>query len=324
MSLLVQKFGGSSVADAEKLLHVAHIVKEAHDAGNDVIVVVSAQGDTTDELLRKAGELSTNPPPREADALLAAGEQVSAALTAMALASLGVEAVSINAWQAPILTDGVYGDAQIVTIPNGRIATEAARRRVVVVTGFQGVDGSGNVTTLGRGGSDYSAVALAAAFHAERCVIYTDVDGVYTADPRVCRTARRLANVSCEDMYALARAGAQVLHDKCVRLAQTRGVMVEVRSCASDSVGTRVVPEECRCGVTGVTCRMREGDEYAAVTLVGGALPSLRTEKDAILALNAAGIVVHGIDAGERTLTLYVERTRRREAVCAVHDAVIE
>lgn len=324
MSLLVQKFGGSSVADAEKLLHVAHIAKAAHDAGNDVIVVVSAQGDATDELLKKAGELSASPPPRETDALLAAGEQVSAALTAMALASLGAEAVSLNAWQTPILTDGTHGDAQIVAIPRDRIAADTARRRIAVVTGFQGVSDSGDVTTLGRGGSDYSAVALAAAFHAERCMIYTDVDGVYTADPRICPTARRLESVSCEDMYALARAGAQVLHDKCVRLAQRRGVTLEVRSCAPDSAGTRVAAEECGRGVTGVTCRMREGDEYAAVTLVGRALPSLRLEKESILALNASDIIVHGVDAGERTLTLYVEKTRCREAICAVHDATIK
>ena len=323
MSLLVQKFGGSSVADAEKLLHIAHIAKDAHDAGNDVIVVVSAQGDTTDQLLQKAREVSSSPAPREVDALLSAGEQVSAALTAMALQELGVDAVSLSAWQIPIHTDGTHGDAQITDVAPSRIAEEMARGRVVVVTGFQGMDTSGDVTTLGRGGSDYSAVALAVALGAEKCVIYTDVDGVYTADPRLCPTARRLPSISCEDMYALARAGAQVLHDKCVRLALLRGVVVEVRSCEADSAGTRVVPEEAGCGVTGVTCRVSERETYAVVTLVGRRLPSLRLEKDAILALNAAGIVVHGIDAGKRTLTLYVAPSHACEAMCAIHDAIL-
>ena len=323
MSLLVQKFGGSSVADAEKLLHIAHITKEAHNAGNDVIVVVSAQGDTTDKLLQKAREISSSPAPRETDALLAAGEQVSAALTAMALKTLGVDAVSLNAWQLPIRTDGAHGDAQVTEVGFARVTEETARGRVAVVTGFQGIDASGDVTTLGRGGSDYSAVALAAAFGAEKCVIYTDVDGVYTADPRLCPTARRLTSVSCEDMYALARAGAQVLHDKCVRLACARGVVIEVRSCEADSVGTHVVPEEAGSGVTGVTCRVSERGTFAMVTLVGRRLPSLRLEKEAILALNAAGIVVHGIDAGERTLTLYVEPSRAHDAVRAIHDAII-
>ncbi len=166
-------------------------------------------------------------------------------------------------------------------------------------------------------------MALAAAFSADECLIYTDVDGVYTADPRLCPTARRLSRVSYEDMYALSRAGAQVLHDKCVALAQKRGVEPEVRSCA-DGPGTRVGAEGERRGVTGVTRRVGADDAIAAVTLAGKALPSLTLEKNAILALNAAGIVVHGIDAGERTLTLYVERERSREAVCAVHDAVID
>ncbi len=324
MSLLVQKFGGSSVADAEKLLHIAHIIKAARDAGHDVVAVVSAQGKTTDDLLRKARELAEKPAPRETDALLAAGEQISAALTAMALGALGVEAVSLNAWQLPILTDDAHGDARILSIPRARIEAETARRRVAVVTGFQGVNAADDLTTLGRGGSDYSAVALAAELDAAKCVIYTDVDGVYTADPRLCPTARRLARVSCEDMYALSRAGAQVLHDKCVRLARERGVALEVRACTAESAGTCVAAEEIGPGITGVACRADAAGPFAPVTLVGRSLPSLRLEKEAVLALNAAGIIVHGIDAEKRTLTLYVARERVREAVCAVHDAVVK
>jgi len=325
MSLIVQKFGGSSVADADKLLRVSHIVKAAYDAGNDVLAVVSAQGDTTDRLLRKAQAVSPQPPARELDALLAAGEQISAALAAMALRTLGVPAVSLTARQLPICTDGVHGDARIVRIGRERVEAEFKRRRVAVAAGFQGVDPEDDLTTLGRGGSDYSAVALAAAFGAERCVIYTDVDGVYTADPRVCPTAKRLARISCADMYAFSRAGAQVLHDKCVALAQERGVELEVRSCdPAQTVGTRVCVGDAGGAVAGVTRRVREDDPLAAITLVGAALPSLALEKRAVLALEEAGVAVQGVEAGERTLTLRVARDHSQRALCAVHDAVIE
>ena len=321
MNLIVQKFGGSSVADAGKLLHISQIVKEARDGGNAVLVVVSAQGDTTDALVQKAHGVSERPSPRELDALLSAGEQMSAALTAMALESVGVPAVSLSAWQLPIRSDGVHGDARVEDVGRERVLTELERGRVVVVTGFQGVDSAGDTTTLGRGGSDYSAVALAAAFGARECRIYTDVDGVYTADPRLCPTARRLTRVSYEDMYALSHAGARVLHDKCVALAQEKGVEPEVRGCAANGPGTRV----CAAGeggcVTGVT--VRDAAPWAAVTLVGRALPSLALEKDAILALNAASIVVQGVDAHERALTLYVARERGNEALRAVHDALL-
>lgn len=323
MSLIVQKFGGSSVADTGKLLHISHITKTAYDAGNNVIVVVSAQGDITNRLIDKSKRISLSPSARELDALLSAGEQVSAALTAMTLESLGVPAVSFSAWQLPIRTDGVHGDARILRIEHERVEAELEQRHVVVVAGFQGVDAALDVTTLGRGGSDYSAVALAAAFDAAQCLIYTDVDGVYTADPRLCPTAKRLERVSYDDMYALSRAGAQVLHDKCVALAQEKGVEPEVRSCEADSAGTRVGPAGEGKGVTGVTRREREGDNLAAVTLVGAALPSLEVEKNAILALVAAGVAVHGVDAGERSLTLYVAREQSHKAVCVVHDAVI-
>ena len=323
MSLIVQKFGGSSVADAEKILHAAHIAKEAYCAGNDVLVVVSAQGDTTDDLTAKARELTQEPPARELDALLATGEQCSAALFAMALQSMGVPAVSLSGWQLPLRTDGRHGDARIEGVGHERIDRELAAKRVVVVTGFQGVNDAWDVTTLGRGGSDYSAVALAAALGAARCLIYTDVDGVYTADTRICPTASRLARVSYADMYALARAGAQVLHDKCVALAEERGVEPEVRSCAAGSAGTRVGPKDEGRGVTGVTRRDASSGDLAAVTLVGPALPSLALEKRAIAALDTAEIAARGVDAGERTLTLYVDRERSREAVCAIHDAVI-
>jgi len=320
MSLIVQKFGGSSVADTERLLHSAALTRRAYAAGDDVIVVVSAQGDSTDRLLQKARELAPSPPPRELDALLVAGEQASAALTAMALSSLGVPAVSLNAWQAPIEAVGAHGDARIERIGRERIRDALTQRRVAVVTGFQGVNDREDAVTLGRGGSDYSAVALAAAFGAAQCLIYTDVDGVYTADPRQCPTARRLARVSYADMYALSHAGARVLHDKCVALAQERGVEPEVRGVDADSVGTRVCAEGDGRAVVGVTCQPRE-DGRAAVTVVGET--SLALQKRAHAALDAAGIDTLGVDAAERAVTLLVPQERSQQALCAVHDALI-
>ena len=324
MSLILQKFGGSSVADADKLLHISHIVKAAYDAGDDVLVVVSAQGDTTDRLIRQAHAVSPRPPLRELDALLAVGEQASAALTAMALREQGVPAVSLTAHQLPIRTDGAHGDAVIAHVGRARMKRELSLRHVPVVTGFQGVDKENDLTTLGRGGSDYSAVSLAAALGAAQCLIYTDVDGVYTADPRICPTARRLARVSYEDMYALTRAGARVLHDKCVALAQERGVEPEVRACVAGAVGTRICADGEGRGVTGVTCRAAAEDGLAEITLVGAALPSLALQKRAVLALSEAGIAVCGVSAGSRTLSLTVARGASERAVCAVHDAVIQ
>lgn len=242
MGLIVQKFGGSSVRDRERLLRAMRIVRRTWEQGDDVVVVLSAQGDTTDTLLACARELTEEPPPRELDALLATGETASVALGAIALASLGVPAVSLSGWQVPVGTDGTHGGANVRSVGVERIRQELAQRRVVLAAGFQGVDAAGDVTTLGRGGSDTSAVALAAFLGAERCIIYTDVDGVYTTDPRVCPTARRLAAVSCDQMLRLAANGAQVLHDRSVALAARHGVTVEVRSCEEGSVGTLVVP----------------------------------------------------------------------------------
>ena len=242
MGLIVQKFGGSSVRDRERLLRAMRIVRRTWEQGDDVVVVLSAQGDTTDALLARARELTEEPPLRELDALLATGETASVALGAIALASLGVPAVSLSGWQVPVGTDGTHGGANVRSVGAERIRQELAQRRVVLAAGFQGVDAAGDVTTLGRGGSDTSAAALAAFLGAERCIIYTDVDGVYTTDPRVCPTARRLAAVSCDQMLRLAANGAQVLHDRSVALAARHGVTVEVRSCEEGSVGTLVVP----------------------------------------------------------------------------------
>ena len=202
MSLIVQKFGGSSVRDYAHLLRMARIVKSRVDEGDDVVVVLSAQGDTTDGLLQKAKEISEQPSPRELDMLLSAGEQMSAALGAMTLRSIGVEAVSLCAWQIPIETDGTHGNAEIELIDTARIRKELAEGRVVVAAGFQGVDERGDITTLGRGGSDTSAVALAAALSTDELTIYTDVDGVYTADPAKDANAVKYDAITYEEVLA--------------------------------------------------------------------------------------------------------------------------
>ena len=204
MSLIVQKFGGSSVKDAERIKNVARIIAETYLKGNDVIVVLSAQGDTTDDLIAKAGEINPHASKREMDMLLSTGEQISVALCAMALEVMGLPVVSLAAWQVGIQSSGVHSDARIRRIDSERVQAELDQHRIVIVTGFQGVDRSGDVTTLGRGGSDTSAVALAAAFRADLCQIFTDVDGVYTTDPRLVPNARKLDEITYDEMLELA------------------------------------------------------------------------------------------------------------------------
>ena len=211
MKLIVQKFGGSSVRDAQRIRNVAGIIADTYRAGSNVIVVLSAQGDTTDDLIAKAKEISENPSKREMDMLLSTGEQISIALCAMALEKMGIPAVSLAAWQVGIQTNRTYSNARIKKIDRERIQSELDRKKVVLVAGFQGVNRYGDVTTLGRGGSDTSAVALAAAFNADLCQIYTDVDGVYTTDPRIVQGALKLNEITYDEMLELASQGAQVL-----------------------------------------------------------------------------------------------------------------
>ncbi len=240
MSLIVQKFGGSSVKDAQRMRNVAGIIAETYLQGNDVLVVLSAQGDTTDDLIAKAEEINPHASKREMDMLLSTGEQVSVALCAMALEAMGLPCVSLAAWQVDIQSTGVHSDARIKRIGTERIQSELDQHRIVLVTGFQGVDRNGDVTTLGRGGSDTSAVALAAAFRADLCQIYTDVDGVYTADPRIVPNARKLDEISYDEMLELASQGAQVLHNRSVELAKKFRVNLEVVSSLERKPGTKV------------------------------------------------------------------------------------
>lgn len=238
--LIVQKFGGSSVANAQRIKNVAAIIADTFLYGNDVVVVLSAQGDTTDELLEKAAEINPNPSMREMDMLLTTGEQQSVALMAMCLESMGLPVVSLTGWQVGIRTDSHYGSARIRRVATERLRQELDKRRIVLVTGFQGINKYDDYTTLGRGGSDTTAVALAAALHADRCQIYTDVEGVYTTDPRKVSAARKLDEITYDEMLELASLGAQVLMNRSVELAKRYGVELEVLSSLVRKPGTKV------------------------------------------------------------------------------------
>lgn len=241
--LIVKKFGGSSVANAERIKHVAETIVNSYKEGHQVVVVLSAQGDTTDELIEKANEINPNPSKREMDMLLATGEQQSVALMAMAIGGMGYPVISLNAFQCNIISTSNYSNARIKDISTHRILNELAKRNIVIITGFQGINRHLDVTTLGRGGSDTSAVALAAKLHADICEIYTDVDGVYTCDPRIVKTAKKLDEITYDEMLELATLGAKVLHNRSVELAKKYNVNLVVRSSMTDAEGT-VVKEE--------------------------------------------------------------------------------
>ena len=240
MSLIVQKFGGSSVADAERVFNVAGIVTETYDKGNDIVVVVSAQGDTTDDLIAKGNEINPKASKRERDMLVSAGEQISISLLAMAIEKLGYPVISLLGWQAGFQTSSAHTSARIKRVIPNRIRKELDKKRIVIVAGFQGLSKYDDITTLGRGGSDTSAVALAAAMHADLCQIYTDVEGVYTADPRLVKNAKKLQEISYDEMLELATLGAQVLNNRSVEMAKKYNIELEVLSSLVKAPGTIV------------------------------------------------------------------------------------
>ncbi|MCI8600145.1 MAG: aspartate kinase [Oscillospiraceae bacterium] len=240
MRLIVQKFGGSSVANSERLLNVARIITDTYKTGNSVIAVVSAQGDTTDDLIEKAKEINPHASKREMDALLSTGEQISASLLAMAIESMGFPVISLNGRQCGFATDSNHSNARIKKVDTERLERELDKKNIVIVTGFQGVNRFDDITTLGRGGSDTSAVAIAAAMKADLCQIFTDVDGVYTADPRLVPSAQKLEEISFDEMLELASCGAQVLHNRSVEMAKKYNVKLEVCSSLERVPGTKV------------------------------------------------------------------------------------
>jgi aspartate kinase len=272
MGLIVQKFGGSSVADAEGLKRVAARIVATKKAGNQVVVVVSAMGDTTDELIDLANQVSPIPPGRELDMLLTAGERISMALLAMAINNLGFEALSFTGSQAGVITDSVHGKARIIDVTPGRIREAIDSGSIAIVAGFQGISQDTNdITTLGRGGSDTTAVALAAALEADVCEIYTDVDGIFSADPRAIPAARKLKTVTYEEMLELAAAGAKVLHLRCVEYARRFNLPIHVRSSFSSLEGTWVVENHPEGGTMeqAIIAGVAHDKSEAKVTIVG-------------------------------------------------------
>ena len=308
MALIVQKFGGTSVKDRSRIFNVARIVANTRNAGNEVVVVVSAKGDTTDDLIAKAAEITGNPSSREMDMLLATGEQISISLLAMALQEIGVSAVSLTGWQAGFVTDRAYSRARIKRLDTERVESELARNRVVVVAGFQGLNRSDDITTLGRGGSDTSAVALAAALHADRCQIFTDVEGVYTADPRKIPKATRLKEITFDEMLELASLGAQVLNNRSVELAKKYGVELEVLSSINPIPGT-IVKEETK--VEGMLIKgVAKDDNVAVISILGVPdVPGMSFKVFSLLAqrnINVDIILQSSGDAGKKDLIFTV------------------
>ena len=311
MSLIVQKYGGSSVADAESIKRVAKRIVEARKAGNDVVVAVSAMGDTTDDLIDLAHEVTPQPDPREMDMLLTTGERISMALLAMAIKSMGYDARSYTGSQAGMITDHRHGSARIVDVTPGRVREALDAGAIAIVAGFQGFNrDSKDITTLGRGGSDTTAVALAAALGADVCEIYTDVDGVFTADPRVVPKARKLERLTSEEMLELAAAGAKVLYIRAVEYARRHGVTLHVRSSFSHNEGTWVLPvQELEEGdgveepiITGVAGDLSE----AKITVVGVPdVPGKAAEIFTIVAKTGANIdmIVQNVSAASTGLT---------------------
>lgn len=319
--LIVQKFGGSSLADIERLRRAAGISMEAQRSGNRLIVVVSACGDSTDELLELARQISPRPSPRELDALMATGEQRSAALMAMMLQSMGVQARSFTGWQAGLLTSSKHGAAQIELIAPDMLSAALEQGCVPVVAGFQGISPAGDVTTLGRGGSDTTAVALAAALGADRCDIYTDVDGIYTADPRLVTGARRLEEVDYRDMLALAENGSQVLHPESVRLAMANAVDLRLLSSFEGRKGSvlRFLPDERRPALAGAT---RDGDA-GSVTVVGRAADA-GTLSSLVMLLTQNEIPVLTGAVGEGRVSLKITPDKLLPALELVHGEILK
>ena len=318
--LIVQKFGGSSLADSERLRHVARLCLERRQMEQELVVVVSAMGDTTDILNSKARELSGRPPLREMDALMTTGEQQCAALLVMSMEELGLKAVSLTGWQAGILTDCSYGGSDIKFIAPSRIEEELSLGRIPVVTGFQGLCPKGDITTLGRGGSDTTAVALAAALEADACEIYTDVDGIYTADPRLIPKARKLELIDFRDMLALARAGSQVLHPKSVELAMANNVELELLSSFSGRQGTRLrlLKNTQRPDFAGITGRAETGR-----ISIGGKGADAAALSKAVMLLAEQGISVLAGDIAENCISVETEKNAFLPAIKLLHREML-
>ena len=325
MSLIVQKFGGTSVRDAERVMNVARIVTDTYAKGNDVVVVVSAQGDTTDDLIAKAEEINPKASKREKDMLLAAGEQISIALLAMAIEKLGYHATSLLGWQAGFETSTAHTYARIKRVNAERIRDALDKRNIVVVAGFQGLDRRGDITTLGRGGSDTSAVAIAAAMHADLCQIYTDVEGVYTADPRKVENARKLKEISYDEMLELATLGAQVLNNRSVEMAKKYNIELEVLSSLTNAPGT-IVKETTKMEKMLISGVAKDTD-VARISVIGVPnIPGIAFKMFSKLSAKDINvdIILQSIGHdGKKDISFTVAKSRGQEAVAALEDYMV-
>ena len=326
MSLIVQKFGGTSVRDAERVMNVAKIVTDTYAKGHDVVVVVSAQGDFTDVLVEKQEEINPNASRREKDMLLAAGEQISIALLAMAIEKLGYHAVSLLGWQAGFETSSAHTSARIKRVDPSRIKAALDKRNIVIVAGFQGLSRFGDITTLGRGGSDTSAVAIAAAMHADLCQIYTDVEGVFTADPRKVPNASKLKEISYDEMLELATLGAQVLNNRSVEMAKKYNIELEVLSSLTRAPGT-IVKEKTRMEkmlISGVA----KDTEVARISVMGVPNnPGLAFKMFSKLSKKGINIdiILQSIGHdGKKDISFTVAKERGQEAVDALKDYMLD
>ena len=325
MSLIVQKFGGTSVRDAERVMNVAKIVTDTFAKGNDVVVVVSAQGDTTDDLIAKANEINPNASRREKDMLMAAGEQISIALLAMAIEKLGYHATSLLGWQAGFQTSSAHTSARIKRVRVDRIRDALDRKNIVVVAGFQGLSRHGDITTLGRGGSDTSAVAIAAAMHADLCQIYTDVEGVYTADPRKVENARKLKEISYDEMLELATLGAQVLNNRSVEMAKKYNIELEVLSSLAKASGT-IVKEKTKMEKMLISGVAKDTD-VARISVIGVPnTPGIAFKMFSKLSAKDINIdiILQSIGHdGKKDISFTVAKERGKEAVAALEDYMV-
>lgn len=320
MDTIVLKFGGSSVADNERLQTVAKKVIKTYDEGNNVVVVVSAQGKMTDSLIKQAEEISVHPIKRELDALLSVGEQITAAKLSILLNYLGYETISFTGWQAGIHTNEESGNANIEFIETSKIKEELENGRIVVVAGFQGIDDNNNITTLGRGGSDTTAVALAAALEAKRCYIYSDVDGIYTADPNKVSKTKKLENISYEEMHELSNEGAKVLHNRCVEIGEKFDVPIITESTFNDKPGTLISHKLETSGVKSIVKK-----DLSRISVIGYGISS----KDEILSkildiVNKNSLEIFNIDISRTKISIVFKEMVKDEIIEQLHDELIE
>lgn len=319
MDTIVIKFGGSSVADNEKLRLVANKIIKLYEENNNIVVVVSAQGKTTDKLINEAKELSRKPHKRELDILLSVGEQISAAKLAILLNELGYGSVAFTGWQAGIHTDENYQNAKIEYIDASKIKEQIEMNKIVIVTGFQGVDKNNNITTLGRGGSDTTAVALAAELSAKKCYIYSDVDGIYTADPNIVTNAKKLKEISYQEMQALSSEGAKVLHDRCVEIGAKYNVPIITESTFNDNQGTLITSKLENSGVKSIIKK-----DVSRISIIGFGLSLYDDVIQRVIEIaNRNDLDIYDIDIDRTKISIVFKQLVNEDVLQELHDALI-